>query len=214
MVGGVFLMAMNACNKNDMGVPEEDDDGLTTVDEKTLATNRWIKKEMGIYYYLNHQIPQIDETKESDPEKYFYKLLDTDDEFSWITDDYASVQSGYDGEPVAMGYDPAFYIFGDAPDRVFIVVNYVYPGSGAYAAGLRRGNIILNINDQEITTDNYYDLYSGSAYKVELGKAQATSSGGETYLNIIPSGKTLQLTSAIPDTEPAIQHKIIDNARL
>ncbi|MGV8091326.1 MAG: S41 family peptidase [Mangrovibacterium sp.] len=203
--GGVILfLAVSACDKNGMGVPEEDDPA--TVDDKTLATNQWIKEQMEIYYYWNDKIPVIDETKESDTEAYFYKLLYKDDDFSWITDDYASLRSEYDGNPVAMGYDPTFYTFGDAPDRIFIVVNYVYPESGAYAAGLRRGNVILKIDNKEITTNNYYNLYSGSAYSVQLGKITVNGSNW----NISDSDKTLHLTSAISNTDPAIHHEVID----
>ncbi|MEN6455725.1 MAG: hypothetical protein ABFD10_15865 [Prolixibacteraceae bacterium] len=198
-VGGVlFLFSWYACNKNDLGAPEEEDP-----DNKTV---QWIKKEMDKVYYWSAQMPVIDSKKETDPKAYFNKLLYKDDVFSWITDDYASLQSEYDGDPIAMGYDPAFYIFGDDPDRVFIVVNYVYPESGAYAAGLRRGNIILKINNNNITTANYNELYSGSAYSVQLGKITVN---GSSWV-IGESGKTLSLTSAISSKEPAIHHEVID----
>jgi carboxyl-terminal processing protease len=199
LVGGVlFLFSWYACNKNDLGAPEEEDPNNKTI--------QWIKEEMDNVYYWSAQMPVVDSKKETDPKAYFNKLLYKDDVFSWITDDYASLQSEYDGDPIAMGYDPAFYIFGDDPDRVFIVVNYVYPESGAYAAGLRRGNIILKINNNNITTANYNELYSGSAYSVQLGKITVN---GSSWV-IGESGKTLNLTSAISSKEPAIHHEVID----
>jgi len=217
MAGSLLLSLMNACSNSDdelepdyEQVPDEEqnpDEGeSTTIDEETLATNKWIKENMEEVYYWNDQFPDIDYTQQSDPEEYFYDLLYDDDEFSWITDDYASLKSEYDGDPVAMGYDPSFYTFSNASDQVFIVVNYVYPGSGAETAGLRRGNIILEIDGEEITTDNYYDLYSGSAYSVSLG--QITVENNTYYIG--ESGTTLNLTSSIPDTEPIIHHEVID----
>jgi len=201
--GGVlFLFVLNACGKDDLGAPEDEEE-VVTPNNKTIE---WIKEEMEEVYYWNAQMPVIDITKETDPEAYFNKLIYKDDFFSWITDDYASLQSGYDGEPVAMGYDPAFYVFSDDRDRIFIVVNYVYPQSGAYTAGLRRGNIILKINNQEIKTDNYYDLYSGSAYSVQLGKITVNGNN----LDIAESGTTLNLTSAISNPEPAVHYEVID----
>lgn len=204
-VGGVlFLLVLNACEKNDLGAPEEEEeDEVVAVNRKTIE---WIKENMEEVYFWNAQMPAIDIRKETDPEAYFDKLIYKDDIFSWITDDYASLQPDYDGDPVAMGYDPAFYIFGDDPDRIFIVVNYVYPESGAYAAGLRRGHIILKINNKEIPANNYYELYSGSAYSVELGKI--TVIGNNWHIG--ESGKTLNLTSAISNKEPAIHHEVID----
>ena len=204
VVGGVFfLFIVSACDKNDLGTPEEEEEEVVDANNKTI---QWIKENMEEVYYWNAQMPSIDITKETDPEAYFYKLLHKDDVFSWITDDYASLKSEYDGDPVAMGYDPAFYAFDDDRDRVFIVVNYVYPQSGAYAAGLRRGNIILKINNQEIPADSYYELYSMAAYSVELGEIRIDGNN----LTIGESGKTLSLTSAISNKEPAIHHEVID----
>lgn len=202
--GGIlFLFILYACGKNDLGSPDEGEEEVVDANNKTIE---WIKENMEEVYFWNNRIPAIDITKETDPEAYFYKLIYKDDIFSWITDDYASLKSEYDGDPIAMGYDPSFYIFGDDPDRVFIVVNYVYPQSGAYAAGLRRGNIIMKINNQTITTDNYYDLYSGAAYSAQLGKITVVGNNWR----IDESSTTLNLTSAISNTEPAIVHKVID----
>ncbi len=205
MWGGILLIgAFSACSDDDEETPGDRDPD--TVDEKTLATNEWIKENMEEVYYWKDHLPNIDEKKETDPEAYFYKLLYKDDEFSWITDDYASLKSEYDGDPVAMGYDPGFYTYSDASDKVFIMVNYVYPESGAYAAGLRRGNIILKINNQELNTDNYDDLYSGDSYSVQLGKLIVNGSNGQ----IVDANKTLNLTSAISNRNPAIHHRVID----
>ncbi|MGE4586812.1 MAG: S41 family peptidase [Mangrovibacterium sp.] len=194
---------------------EEEDSGEEsgTVDAATLAINRWIWENMDELYYWNDQVPDtigLDLKQEEDPEAYFYKLLVEEDIFSWITDDYASLQAGYEGEPVAMGYDPTFYTFGNAPDQVFMVVNYVYPGSGAETAGLRRGNVILEINGEELTTDNYYELYSGSSYTVSLGSITLE----DDVYSIGLSGTTLSLTSSIPDTEPIIFSGVIDTLGL
>lgn len=201
--GGILLAgAFSACSDDEEEDNRTEPDVPGTVDEKTLATNEWIRENMEEVYFWNDHLPNIDEKKETDPEAYFNKLLYKDDHFSWITDDYASLKSEYDGDPVAMGYDPGFYTFSEASSKVFIMVNYVYPKSGAYTAGLRRGNIILKINNQELNTDNYYDLYSGDSYSVQLGKL----SNGQ----ILDAGKTLNLTSAISDRNPAIQHNVID----
>ncbi len=195
------LLLVSCHDEND-----EEDIPEPEIPEETLQTNKWIHDQMSEVYFWAAEMPAIDETKENDPKAYFYKLLYEDDDFSWITNNYDSLQATYNGDPVAMGYDPAFYIFGDDPDRVFIVVNYVFPESGAYAAGLRRGNIILRINDQELTTRNYYELYSGSAYSVELGKLTVS---GDNW-QISESGKTLDLTSAISNTDPAVHYEVID----
>jgi C-terminal processing protease CtpA/Prc len=222
--GFFILLIMSACNKSNMvDVPEEEveeeeneEEEVITIDQETLATNKWIKENMEHYYYWNSELPDENEVnykEESDPEEYFYRLLYKDDVWSWITDDYASLAEEYGltsgnhtkGIASGMGYDPTFYTFSDGVS-VFIVVNYVYPGSAAELAGLKRGNIILTINNTKLDTDNYYDLYSGTAYSVELGKI--TVSGNSLYLS--DSGKSLNLIATSGSFDPAIYHDVID----
>lgn len=199
-LGGMCIFCItSACH-------DDDDDNGTQIPEETLATNKWIHDDMSDIYFWNTQLPQLDYRKESDSEEYFYKLIYKDDPWSWITDDYASLAADYDGVPVTMGYDPAFYMFSNVDDQVFIVVNYVYPESPAALAGLKRGDIILKINNTEMNTDNYYDLYSGSSYSVQLGKATATSTG----VTIGDSGKSLSMTARVTQTDPAIWSEVID----
>ncbi|MEL7586022.1 MAG: S41 family peptidase [Prolixibacteraceae bacterium] len=203
---GFFLLnVLSACDGDDEDdlAPEQPD----TIDEETLSTNAWINEEMEHYYFWNAQMPAVDHTKEPDSEAYFNKLLFKDDDFSWITDDYQTLKSEYDGTPVAMGYDPAFYTFGNATDKVFIVVNYVYPGSGAETGGLRRGHIVMEINGNELTTNNYLDLYSGSSYSVTLGEITVSNNS----YNISTTDKKLNLTSSIPKTDPIIHYEVIDS---
>ena len=129
----------------------------------------WIQEEMDIYYYWNSWMPDIDAQKITDPEVYFYELLHADDEFSWITDDAEKLLDETDGIIADLGYSPSFGRFSNT-NGVFIMVEYVYKNSAASKAGLKRGDIILAINDTELTMDNYLDLYNQDAYSVTLGK--------------------------------------------
>ncbi len=195
--GGVaLLMAAVACH--------DDDD--VKIPKETLDTNAWIREAMEEVYFWNEKLPNIDDTRESDSEKYFYKLLNKEDKWSWITDDYQALAADYAGVPVTMGYDPSFYVFSGS-DQVFMVVNYVYPGSAAAEAGLKRGNIILTINNSEMDTTNYYDLYSGDSYSVQLATATVT---GTDNISIGPSGVSLSMTARVTTTDPAIHHEVID----
>jgi carboxyl-terminal processing protease len=196
--GIVLLFTAGACH-------DDDDNGDDEIPAETIATNKWVKEVMEEVYYWESEIPQIDHTKESDTEAYFYKLLYKDDNWSWITDDYASLAADYSGVPVTMGYDPTFYRFSGS-DQIFIVVNYVYPNSAAADAGLKRGDIILSINGTDLDIDNYYDLYSGDSYSVQLGKAERTGDG----IVIGPTNRSLSMTARVTTTDPAVHHEVID----
>jgi len=198
--GGIFLLfSFYACHDDD----DNDDDGIP---KETIDTNGWIKENMEASYLWNKELPDIDYTRESDPEAYFKKLLIATDTLSWITDDYTSLAAGYAGEPVTMGYDPTFYVFNDN-ETIFIVVDYVYPGSAADKAGLKRGDIILSIDNTDLNRSNYSDLYSGTSYSVQLGEADFGSDGSIT---IGPSGESLDLTAQVTTTDPAIYNTIFN----
>jgi carboxyl-terminal processing protease len=191
----VFIFLTYGCKKDT--VPEE-----TKVPEETIVINKWIYDNLSQYYLWNNRMTTgIDNTKESDPEAYFYKLLYTEkDKWSYITSDYASLASELNGDPVTMGYYPAFYLVGTK--NVIIVVCYVYPGSSAAEAGLERGDIILTINNTALDTTNYYDMYSGTSYSVQLGTV--------TNNTLVATGESLNMTARVTSTDPAVEHKILD----
>ncbi len=194
----VLFMAFS-CKKDEEIIVDDTGDEISA---ETLATNQWIKENMETYYLWNDKLPDIDETQEEDPATYFDDLLyTTEDKWSWITDDYASLAADFDGTPVTMGYDPKFYLFSDETS-VFIVVDYVYPNSPAEEAGLKRGDIILEIDNTAMTVDNYYDLYSGSSYSVQLGELTGSSIG--------LSGTSYDLTSRVVSTDPSIYHTVLE----
>jgi C-terminal processing protease CtpA/Prc len=155
-----------------------------------------------MYYLWNDKMPTtIDNTKESDPEQYFYKLLYTSkDKWSYITPDYASLEAELSGTPSTMGYYPAFYLVGG--NKVIIAVCYVYPGSPAADAGLKRGNLILSIDNATLDTTNYYTKYSGTSYTAQLGQLVGSS--------LSLTGVSINMTARVVNTDPAIYHQVLD----
>jgi carboxyl-terminal processing protease len=185
----VILTLLISCRKDDEELPAET--------QKMIEISAWLYDWMKDVYFWNKTIPSdIDVKKKTDPKAFFYELIyDQEDKWSYITDDWKSLESELTGTPVSMGYSPAFGLF-SGTSRVFIVVEFVYPNSPAFAAGLKRGDIILTINGQFMDTTNYYDLYSLTSYKAGLG----------TYTNntITLSGKTIDLTAAAFNADPMI----------
>ena len=199
----LLLFMLSSCNSDDDIISTDDSSEeaeSTEIPEETLAVNQWIYENLPVYYLWYDQIPNIDYTQESDPDAYFEKLLYVEeDKWSWITDDYASLEAEFDGDPVTMGYDPSFYIYGDGGD-VFIVVNFIYPNSPSEEAGLERGDIILSINNMALDTANYYELYSGTAYTIELGESVGGAMGF--------TGESLNLEASVISNDPTIYHDI------
>ena len=55
------------------------------------------------------------------------------------------------------GFEYALYQVGSSK-QLMLVTTLVYPGSPAEKAGLKRGNLIVGLNNEPITTDNYQQL--------------------------------------------------------
>jgi len=165
--------------------------------EKMMEVSAWLYDWMDEVYFWNETFPEsINIKTKTDPEAFFYELVyEAEDKWSYITDDYQKLQSSLSGTPVSMGYSPAFGIFSNS-NRVFILVEYVYPNSPANDAGLKRGDIIITINGSVLDTTNYYELFSQSDYTVGLG----------AYANntIYDSGISLSMTAALIEADPIV----------
>lgn len=153
-----------------------------------LIVNTWISEVMNDYYFWYEKIPADKKPNgTTEPTDYFYSLLYTqEDKWSFITDDYTGLMAEFSGTPVSMGFAPAFGQFSNT-GNIFIIVAYVYKNSPAETAGLKRGDIILKINNQEMTPDNYKELYSQEQYEVSLGYFDGSS--------ISETNNTLSLTA-------------------
>lgn len=184
------LLVVGACKKDEISYT-------------ALKTNEWIKENMELYYLWNNKLPNIDETKEPDPAAYFEKLLYSSlDKWSWITDDYASLEAEYAGTPVTYGVDASPTWTSSSQTEVCFIVNFVYPGSAAETAGLKRGDIILKLNGAAITGDNYMTFYNSTSMTIQL----ASIVNGALVLN----GTSYSLTAKTTTTDPSIYHNVLD----
>lgn len=193
----LMLTLLQGCREKPWGGNDD-----PVIPRETLFTNKWIKENMTDLYYWNDKIPGgIDYTLEPDPEVYFNKLLyKEEDKWSGITSDYSSLKAELEGKPLTMGYQPSFFLVGD--NKIVIVVKYVYPGSAADDEGLKRGDIILSIDDTRLDRSNYYDLYSGDNYTVQLGRLEGNT--------LVPTGESKSLQARVTITDPLIYHSVID----
>jgi len=187
LILGIILGLFNSCEPDDIA-------------NDNLTVNKWIWDSMNYYYFWYNHIPSNKTPDgQTNPEDYFNSLLyTTEDKWSFITDDYTGLMDELNGTPRSMGYYPAFGLF-TGTDYVFIIVEYVYKNSPAEKAGLKRGDIIIKIDDQMITTTNYIEKYSGEAYTVTLGRYDG-SSIAETNTKITLQAQVLDLDPVLCDS--------------
>ncbi len=166
---------INGCGKDDSP------DG-PLANPLTQKVNEFIQLTMTEWYYWYDDLPNIDPRYELDSKAYFYKLLtpeDTEKEWSYITDDVDALLASLEqGEELTYGWSFAFGKF-EGMDKNYAVIEYVVPNSPADKAGIKRGDILMEIAGSPITNDNFSQLYGSAASTFTLGvKSNGTISKG------------------------------------
>lgn len=193
-----IIIAIVSCNREDPANPEDKD--MTNGD-----ISEWIYYHMNYIYFWEDYIPQeLDPLSEDKPKKFFDSILyKPEDKWSYITDDYATFAMSLEGNPMAMGYSPAFGRFSSS-DKVFMVVEYVFKDTPASESGLERGDIIIKVDGVNLDTLNYRDFSQRDSYTVGLAEYNDST--------LIETGETISLTKEIISANPVIHHEIIDTA--
>ena len=142
-------------------------DEYRQLDEETRTQRRYVNQfawnTMDTYYLWRDEIaPAMSAWKNwEEPigkvEAVRYKDAAGNDIDRWtmLTDDLATLEGGVSGHTRTLGMDIKMYFTDRTETRICAVVTFTYAGSPAAEAGLRRGDVILEINGQEMTPDNY-----------------------------------------------------------
>ncbi|HKK81651.1 MAG TPA: PDZ domain-containing protein, partial [Prolixibacteraceae bacterium] len=201
----VSIFLIYSCKEDEVVKPDPEPDQkpkeLTDTEKENRDINQWVINAMEVYYLWEDQLSDSMVAGTGDPEEFFNTLLVEEDKWSYIVDDYEEYFAEFQGTPTSMGYSPQFWLYNDSKN-VMMVVQYVYPGSPADSAGLERGDIVLEIDNKELTPNNYYDLYSGDSYSVQLASLNANT------LNL--TGESIQLTAEVIDGNPSVYHDVYE----
>lgn len=139
------LLLLSACKKDE----DETDKAIEKI-------NTWIYKTMNDYYFWTDEMPE-NINKTIDPTVYFNSLLyKQEDRFSVIVPNYQELINSLSGVTKEAGYEMAFVRRQNGD--INGVIQYVKKHSPAHEKGLRRGDIIIKINNQEITENNFREL--------------------------------------------------------
>ena len=196
VVASIGMIAITSCKKDDEIV----NNGGDELPEDILILNNWIWDGMNEVYLWEAYIPDLDPTKEPDPEAFFYKLLYEDDHNSWITDDYDALVAMFSGVETATGMSAYPMIY--EGNQVVSFVEYVTPDSPAANAGIARGDIIYTIDGTLLTRFNYYTLY----YQNTATFGFADWNGTE----MVPNGTEITLTAIELNQNPIVYDAVID----
>ena len=133
--------------------------------EKTdlLEANRFVYEVMSTYYYWVDEMPHLNYRQESDTENYFYKLLSSKDRFSFISNDAEAEAESDQGIATSKGW--LYTLARMGTDTIAAIIKYTYAGSPSRNADVRRGDLLIKVDDELMTAKNYSTLMSKTSGK-------------------------------------------------
>ena len=200
------------------------DDPIPVVVPQASEVNSFIYGGLRDYYLWNEQVPALSAVKYqdkdslnaflnkyTDPQVLFTSLLykyEVVDKWSFLVDDSKTIDDWISGISKTMGYDFMLGRIGGS-DNLFGFVRYILKGSPADAAGMKRGDIFMNVNGQQLTIANYQTLlFATETYN--LGFATLTNN------TIKPNNRFVNMTAVELQENPINKDTIFifDNQKI
>lgn len=178
------------------------DQGQSSIDKTTLEANRFVSEMMRSFYLWNDEMSNISYKTYDDTKEYFNDLKVEQDHFSFIVDNQEQKDQVLSGIVTTIGcYATAHHTEANSKEIV-IVVRHVHKDSPAYKAGVKRGDLVTEINGQQLTTSNYGNLWDqAGVYKITRRNPDTEESEELTF----------RLLPTLITEDPATEFKVFDN---
>ena len=191
-----------------------------TVIPDANAINKFVYNGLKDYYLWVDNVPSLTAQKYSikdslnyflntytDPAKLFNGLLYTTlDKWSFIVDDSQTITDWIQGISETMGFDFKLGYIGST-ENLFGFVRYVYKGSPAEKAGMKRGDLFMKIDDTQLTISNYQTLlFTKLTYKISFASITSVNSVSTIALN----GNTATMTAIKMQENPILLDTVLN----
>jgi len=211
----LILLVQWGCHKDNNNSPANTD----TLSAVSLEINEFIWSKMHNYYLWVDNVPNLSNSQfanesswvsylegYSDHEKLFNDLLYNHgivDKWSWIVDDYVALENQFQGITLSMGYDFRLIQPDTTSDKIFGFVRYVVKGSPADLAGMKRGDVFIKVNNQQLTISNYQSLLiDNNSYILSFASIS-------NYI-ITPNNKSVSLTAIEVHENPIYMDTVLN----
>ncbi|MDD4247417.1 MAG: S41 family peptidase [Dysgonamonadaceae bacterium] len=178
-------------------------------DKSILLISQFVYDGLSSYYlWSNEMLDKKPTVNDTDPVKYFKSVLyktDTDNGWSWITDDAKGLVADFAGEPKSFGYSLSFLQINNA---IYAFVKYVYANTPASNAGLQRLDLIGKLNGNPITTETGSNYINQRDIEILYGSNTATFTTYKLTDQGIVQDKEIQITPATIKTDPVLFDKV------
>ena len=214
LLTGLFFTTLVSC---------KDQDDSIALREYDFEIEDFIWEALNTYYYWQDTVPDLADNRFNSQKSYasflsrsnenqeqlFESLLFDKDRFSWIVSDYTALENQLRRVYTTSGMILGLERIGESND-LFAYVRYVLPDSDASEKNIKRGDLFLSINNEQLTMDNYRELLRSD---VELFSIQLAQISGQT---VSPTGLSVDLVKAEIQENPIHIHKLIElnNAKI
>ena len=195
----------------------KDEDDNIAPRENDFEIEDFIWEGLNTYYYWQNSVPNLADNRfdlqksyakflsqfNENPELFFQSLLSNKDRFSWIMSDYNVLENQLRRVYKTSGMMIGLAETGDSND-LFAFVRYVLPNSDAAAKNIKRGDLFLSVNNEQLTTDNYGSLLSRELESFSIQLAQISNQ------SVTPTGVSVELVKAEIQENPIKIHKLIE----
>jgi len=217
LIIAVFVISIGGCKKD----KKIDDPIIENNDSVNIASeiDQFIWYNMNLYYLWYKNVPNLADNRfattsallaflktYSSHDDLFESLLyqpGTIDKWSWIVDDYVALENSFQGVSLSMGFEYGLVRYGN--EGVFGYVQYVVPGTPAAIAGIKRGDIFIAIDSQNLNMSNYRTLlFDRNAFAISFANI---------INNVItPNNHTVSLTAVEVHENPIHYTKLIESS--
>lgn len=164
-------------------------------------TDRWIDDSMRVWYYWNEEIPHTNQLNYFQaPFTFFASLLSSSDGKN--STPYSTIDSLTTASTRSIPYTDYSYGFQFTVNRVanndtalYAHVLYVADNTPASAISLKRGDWIMDMDGEPITSKNYEKLYGSGSMQLTVGRYDAANDTVIAYEGI----RTIASARAIDD---------------
>jgi len=177
-------LAIISCSKEDI-IPNNPMNTPDATENADQEIDQFVWRGLNLWYLYKESVPNLADNKFSSisspeflkflssfstPQNTFDALLDkSQDRFSWIVDDFVSLEQGFSGISKSNGMDFMLSLVSQGSDDVIGIVRYVIPNTDAATKGVKRGEIFNTINGQKLTRLNFQDLLFNNSDAYEVG---------------------------------------------
>ncbi|REH48805.1 C-terminal processing protease CtpA/Prc [Tenacibaculum gallaicum] len=193
----IFTILLS-CSKDDKIIPK---DGAEPVDEVKLNNkeNNFVWKAMNSWYNWQEDVPNLVDSKDDNTNNYYTYLNSYGtpndlfesllyqygevDKFSWFIEDYIEQEKAFQGTSTSFGFRPVSVKVSET--TIILLVTKVSENSPASEKGLKRGDIIIGIDGQKFTADNFNTVvknYSNNTVEFILGESDGVTEKSKVSL--------------------------------